>query len=416
MRSYFGVRKPMKKKILFVVTLLSLGGYAKAVEYDQPLLGEPTGLHMTIKPDEAVELINRVDSKELEEAAHRLNAMSDHEVDKVMKRGLKPEKQVKRSSTGQAKESISFDSVSSWVNQKYEKGIKKVKRNKATYLFFGAHGLAAGALALSSAHPEVKGGIAVAALVAHYVLLGRHFKNSYYQAVRFDQETEAFEQPKILNTSNWLEKNGIVVDGEIYTRGFQLWNGYQKAPNKQRFLRHFLSVITVDSSATSTRQVIVTALEALKYRLSECSDPSHERYTNAGLLLGKFFHRYHVHPEKPYPHNISTWLWQEDRGGDLFKKPFGEAYFEEWLNPEFLKFLRVYETDPLARMFSLTEGQTTLLGFRIPWYRISSWSRNAAARYYVALLKQYVFLLACRALCDDIIASQVVGQKQDVFW
>lgn len=319
-------------------------------------------------------------------------------------------------SSWQAKIEDGSSSAAAWVRQKCADGIKRVGRNKATYVFFGAHAVAAGAIACLSVAPELKGTAAVAGLVAHYLLLGRHFKNSYYQAIRFDQETEAFEQLKILNTSNWLEKNGIVVDGQVYTRGFQIWEGYQKASSKQRFLRHFLSVITVDSSASRVRQVIVSALEVLKHRLAECSNSAHERYTNAGLLLGKFFYRHHIYPGKPLPHNIATWLWQEDRGGDLFKKPLGEAYFEEWLNEEFLKNLRVYETDPFARVFSLTEGQTTIAGFRIPWFHISSWSRNAAARYYVALLKQYVFLLACRALCDDIIASQLVDQKQDVFW
>jgi hypothetical protein len=310
----------------------------------------------------------------------------------------------------------SASSLGSWVSSKWASGAQKVGRNKATYAFFGAHGVAAAAVALAPVNAETKAGLAAVGLFAHYVLLGRHFKNSYYQGLEFDRQTEAFEQLKILNTSNWLEKNGIIIDGVVYTRGFQLWRGYQDSPNKQRFLRSFLSVITIDSSARQTRQVIVTALESLKQKLADCSNPSHERYTNAGLLIGKHFHRYHVYPGKPFPHNISTWIWQEDRGGDLFKSSLGEAYFEEWLNKDFLPLIGVYETDTLARIFSLTEGQNSIAGFRIPWYRISSWSRNAAARYYVALLKHYVFLLACRALCDEIMASQIVDQKQDVFW
>ena len=307
-------------------------------------------------------------------------------------------------------------SVGSWVGSQCAGGAQRVWRNKATYAFFGAHAVAAGALALAPSSAQAKGGIAVTGLVAHYVLLGRHFKNSYFRGLKFDYETESFQQLKILNTSDWLEKNGIIVDGVVYTRGFELWQGYQQAQNKQRFLRYFLSVIVVDSSAGKTRQVIVTAIETIKQRLAECSDSAHERYTNAGLLLGKHFYCHHVHPGKSLPHNTPSWIWQEERGGDLFKTPFGDAYFEEWLNKDFLTKIRVYETDPLARMFSLTEGQSRIAGFRIPWYRISSWSRNAAARHYVALLKQYVFLLACRALCDDIIASQIVDQKQDVFW
>ena len=307
-------------------------------------------------------------------------------------------------------------SVGSWVGSRCADGAKRVGRNKATYAFFGAHAVAAGALALAPVSPQVKGGMAVAGLVTHYLLLGRHFRNSYFKGLRLDYETESFLQLKILNTSDWLEKNGIIVDGVVYTRGFQLWQGYQKASDKQRFLRHFLSVITVDSSASQTRQVIVVALETLKQRLADCSNPSHERYTNAGLLLGKHFYCHHVHPGKPLPHNTPSWIWQEERGGDLFKTPFGDVYFEEWLSKDFLTKIRVYETDPLARMFSLTEGQNRVAGFRIPWYRISSWSRNATARHYVALLKQYVFLLACRALCDDIMASRIVDQKQDLYW
>jgi hypothetical protein len=307
-------------------------------------------------------------------------------------------------------------SVGSWVGTTCLNSLKKIGRNKATYAFFGAHVAAVGAVALAPIDGETKGGVALAGLIGHYLLLGRHFKNSYFQGLRFDDETDSFEQLKILNTSNWLEKNGIIIDGVVYTRGFQLWQGYQKASNKQHFLRHFLSVIMVDSSANKTRQVIVVALEALKQRLADCSNPGHERYTNAGLLVGKYFYCHHVHPGKPFPHNTPTWIWQEERGGDLFKVPFGEAYFEEWLNKGFLTSLGVYETDMFARVFSLSEGQNRIAGFTIPWYRISSWSRNAATRYYVALLKQYVFLLACRALCDDIVASEIVNQKQDLYW
>lgn len=292
--------------------------------------------------------------------------------------------------------------VGSWAGSQCASAAKKIGRNKATYTFFGAH--AVGAVALAPVSTESK----VVGLIIHYLLLGRHFKNSYYQGLRFDDETESFQQLKILNTSNWLEKNGVVVDGVTYTRGFQLWQGYQNASNKKHFLRNFLSVIMVDST------VIVVALEALTQRLADCSNPSNERYTNTGLLIGKCFYS-RVYPGKSLPHNIATWLWQEERGGDLFKTPLGEACFEEWLNEGFLTSLRVYETDSLARMFSLTEDQNSIAGFRIPWYRISSWSRNAAARYYVALLKQYVFLLSCRALCDEIMASHIVDQKQDLY-
>ena len=307
-------------------------------------------------------------------------------------------------------------SLGLWVRSKCSNGACRVWKNKATYAFFAAHAVAIGALVLAPTPAESKGSIALAALVAHYLLLGRHLKNSYFAGLTFDEETEFFEQLKILNTSNWLEKNGVVIDGVAYTRGFQLWQGYQKAANKRHFLRHFLSVIVIDSSVSRTRQVIVAALESLKQRLADCSNPSHERYTNAGLLLGKHFYCHHVHPGKVLPHNTSNWIWQEERGGDLFKTPFGDVYFEEWLNKDFLTQLRVYETDTFARIFSLTEGQKSIAGFRIPWYRVSSWSRNAAARYYIALLKHYVFLLACRALCDDIISSQIIDQKQDVFW
>ena len=307
-------------------------------------------------------------------------------------------------------------SVGSWVKSHCVGGAERIWRNKATYTFFGAHAAAVGALALAPLSPQVKGGSAVIGLVAHYLLLGRHFKDSYYRGLTFDRETESFEQLKILNTSNWLEKNGIVIDGIVYTRGFQLWQGYQKAANKQHFLRHFFSVITIDNSAGKTHQVIVTALESLKQQLADCSNSSHERYTNAGLLIGRCFYRYHVHPGKHCPHNTASWIWQEERGGDLFKTSFGEAYFEEWLNKDFLTQLGVYETDRFARMFALTEGQNSIAGFRIPWYRISSWSRNAAARHYVALLKRYVFLLACRALCDEVISSRIFEQKQDISW
>lgn len=320
-----------------------------------------------------------------------------------------------------AAESNSFvgetaSSVGSWVKSSCVSGAKKVGRNKATYAFFAAHIAAFGAVVCAPTTPQIKAGVAVAGLIAHYALLGRHFKDSYFRSLTFDHETESFEQLKILNTSNWLEKNGIVIDGVVYTRGFQLWRGYQKAVNKQHFLRQFLSIITIDSSARKTHQVIVAAVDSLKQRLAQCSNPSHERYTNAGLLLGQHFYRYHIHPGKPLPRNMETWMWQEERGGDLFKRPLGEAYFEEYLNKRFLTDLGVYETDTLARMFSLTEGHNSIAGFRIPWYRVSSWSRNAAARYYVALLNRYVFLLACRALCDEIISSRIVDQKQDVFW
>ncbi len=307
-------------------------------------------------------------------------------------------------------------SVGTWVGKKCTDGANRVWRNKATYAFFGTHAAVAGAFVLAPIDTQTKAGVAVAGLVVHYLLLGRHLKNSYYRSVRFNQETESFEQLKILNTSNWLEKNGIIIDGVVYTSGYHLWQGYQQALNKQRFLRQFLSVIVIDSSSSRTRQVIVVALETVQQRLAECSDPAHERYTNAGLLIGKHFHRFFVHPGKHFPHNISTWIWQEERGGDLFKTPLGESYFEEWLHKDFLTKINVYEIDSFARMFSLTEGQKCIAGFRVPWYRVSSWSRNAAAQYYVALLKRYVFLLTCRALCDDIIASQVVEQKQDVFW
>lgn len=306
--------------------------------------------------------------------------------------------------------------VGSCVASGAEKMVQRVGRNKATYAFFGAHIGAIGALVATPVSNQTKGGIALAGLVAHYFLLGRYFKDSYFLNAQLEEETEAFTQLKILNTTDWLEKNGVIIDGVIYTTGFQLWKAYQEAPRKQHFLRQFLSVIAIDSSARHTQQVITIAVDALKRKLAQCSDPTHERYSNAGLLLGKFFYCHHVHHGKPLPHNTGTWLWQEERGGDLFKTPFGDLYFEQWLNEDFLTTLGVYETDLFARIFSLTEGQKKMAGFTIPWYRISSWSRNGAAHYYVALIKHYTFLLACRALCDQIIAAEVIDQKQDIRW
>ncbi len=308
-----------------------------------------------------------------------------------------------------------------------EKVAARVWRNKATYAFFAAH---AGALVaflcayqldatgrrvLSDARPPLWVPLAIGGVV-HYLLLGRHLKNSYFQGARFEREAEFIEQPKILNTANWVEKNGVIINDEVYSSGYQLWRGYETSTDKALFLRQFLSVVAIDSSATKTRQVIVAAIEQLKQKLAECSEPGHERYTNAGLLLGRWFYPI-VYPGKKKPANIETWLWQEERGGDLFKKPLGEGYFEEWLNKGFLEgVVRVYETDMLARMFSLTDCRKSVGSFVFPWYRVSSWSRNGAAHYYVALLKQYVFLLSCRALCDQIISSKIVDQKQDVYW
>jgi|GEM_PF-2878772 len=310
---------------------------------------------------------------------------------------------------------LSLESVDPLFHKRPEPLVSRMRRNKATYAFWGAHLACVAGIAASPLSVRFKAVVLVSGAVANYMFFGTRLKESYLRGVRLEHEAEFLEQRKILNSTNWLEKNGVVIGDCTYTTGFELWKAYETSADKKKFLRQFLSVVAVDSTTVQSRQVIVSALEQIQRRLADCSDQTSERYTNAGFLLGCHFYPL-VHRGEKRPANIERWIWQEERGGDLFKKPLGGAYFEEYLNKEFLEALGIYETDPLARVFSLTDCRKRLGGFFLPWYQVSSWSRNGASRYYIALLRQYVFLLACRALCDVIISSQIVEQRHEVYW
>ena len=291
----------------------------------------------------------------------------------------------------------------------------RIKRNPATYAVMGAHVLGAASLNSLCNAVNMKSfscGVGILGAAAYYCTLGSSFKDSFVLGRRLDDSAKVRMQPKGLNTTDWTQKNSIQIGGVTYRSGWQLWKGYNEKVTpeaKTKFSRELLTIVMVDS-AEGARQKINESIEKIQAELQQCSDISHESYTNAGLLLGRHVHNIY-NQEEEFPVNIQDWLWKTDNEA-LFqtKVPGTDKYFEQLLDDKtFLNSKNIIESDFFARLFSLTEYRTYVLGVKLSWYQCSSWSRNGAAMYYLALLKQYFFLLSCKSLFQEMIKDGVVS-------
>ncbi len=297
----------------------------------------------------------------------------------------------------------------------------RVKQNPATYAAVGAHvaaGVCFNSLCNQINFKPVTIGLGMMAAGAYYSTLGCSFVDSFMLGRKLDDAAKERMQPKRLNTTDWTQKNSIEINETIYRSGYQLWKGYNEQPNmegKRNFSRQLLNAVMVDS-AEGARSKINESLQLIQQELRQSSDHTHERYSNAGLLLGR--HVYTVSNQgagfpSEMPVALENWLFEADNES-LFKKEFGSTgcYFEQLLDDkDFLSKLHVLESDFFARLFSVTEYRTKVLGQRLSWYECSSWSRNGAALYYVALLKQYFFLLSCKAIFQRMMADGVVSSN-----